>query len=100
MVHRHHTSEESKAPPCRPARTGPIANQSASREKTIRKPRKNSQAVEQHFFYVTRGQTNAGFVQQFGEIYKAIGDDERELGAFGSLKAAADAVSASFGGAA
>ena len=64
------------------------------------KAAQESQAVEQHFFYVTHGQTNAGFVQQFGEIYKAIGDDERELGAFGSLKAAADAVSASFGGAA
>jgi hypothetical protein len=54
------------------------------------------QAVERHFFYITHGQTNLGFVEQVGETYEAIGADERDLGTFSSLKPAADAVSASY----
>jgi hypothetical protein len=49
-----------------------------------------------HFYWVTHGQTNAGFVEQVDEIYRAIGADEQELGIFDSLKAAADAVSATY----
>jgi hypothetical protein len=54
------------------------------------------QATERHFFYITHGQTNLGFVEQVGETYEAIGADERDLGTFSSLKPAADAVSASY----
>jgi hypothetical protein len=63
---------------------------------TATKP--DAQEPEQHFYWVTHGQTNAGFVEQVDETYRAIGADERDLGTFNSLKAAADAVSASFGG--
>jgi hypothetical protein len=55
------------------------------------------QAVERHFFYVTNGQTNIGFVKQIGEIYKALDSDEQQIGSFDALKAAADAVNAAYG---
>jgi hypothetical protein len=58
------------------------------------KSKATPQAVERHFFYITHGQTNLGSVEQVGETYKAIGAGERDLGTFGSLKPAADAVSA------
>src|SRR5271168_2174170 len=58
-----------------------------------------TQDIERHFYWVTRGQTNVGFVEQIGEDYRAIDADERGLGTFGSLKAAADAVSAIYEGA-
>ena len=63
------------------------------------KAAQKSQATERHFFYVRHGQASAGFIEQVDKTYRAIGADERELGTFDSLKAAADAVSASFGGA-
>jgi hypothetical protein len=66
------------------------------RRKKRAKVAQKSQATEEHFFYVTHGQTNAGLVRQVDETYKAIGADEQELGTFGNLKAAADAVSAHY----
>jgi hypothetical protein len=74
------------------------SNKYSKRKSTATRP--NAQATERHFFWVTHGQTSAGFVEQVDETYKALGADERELGTFDSLKAAADAVSASFGRAA
>jgi hypothetical protein len=65
-------------------------------QKENTKSGQKSQETERHFFFVTHGQTNAGFVEQIGESYKAIGADERELDTFSSLKAAADAVSATY----
>jgi hypothetical protein len=69
-----------------------------SKNKSLRKnntkTRQDSQATERHFYWVTHGQTNAGFVDQVDGTYKAIGADERELGTFSTFKAAADAVSA------
>ncbi len=52
-----------------------------------------TQKIEQHFYWDTHGQTNVGFGEQVGEAYKAIDADERGVGTFGDLKAAADAVS-------
>jgi hypothetical protein len=60
------------------------------------KSAQKSQEIERHFFWITHGQTNAGFVEQIGESYKAIAADERSLGTFACLKAAADAVSAAY----
>jgi hypothetical protein len=56
-------------------------------QKENTKAGQKSQGIEHHFFYVTHGQTNVGFVEQVNDTYKAIGADERELGTFGSLKA-------------
>ena len=63
----------------------------SQKQNTNTKPK--TQEIERHFFYVTHGQTNVGFVEQIGKIYKAIAADERTLGTFASLKAAANAVS-------
>jgi hypothetical protein len=60
------------------------------------KSAQKSQEIERHFFWITHGQTNAGFVQRLGDSYKALGADERALGTFASLTAAADAVSAAY----
>jgi hypothetical protein len=84
-----------KAPDGRPQKLSPTLagnKRRANREKKFSGPkstatRPNAQGPER---------SNVGFIEQIGEIYKAIGDDERELGTFNSLKAAADAVSASF----
>jgi hypothetical protein len=51
-----------------------------------------SQAAERHFFYITHGQTNVGFVSQVGSEFTARDADGRKIGLFASLKAAADAV--------
>jgi hypothetical protein len=72
-------------------------SKSRKRKSTARRP--DAQEPERRFFWVTHGQINAGFVQQVDDVYKALGADERELGNFDTLKSAADAVSASFGGA-
>jgi hypothetical protein len=58
--------------------------------------RPDAQEPERHFYWVAHGQTNAGFVEQVDHTYTAIGVDERELGTFDNLKAAADAVSARY----
>jgi hypothetical protein len=58
--------------------------------------RPDAQGPEQHFYWIADGQTNAGFVEQIGESYKAIAGDDRSLGTFTSLTAAADAVSAAY----
>jgi hypothetical protein len=71
-------------------------SKSSKRKSTAR--RSDAQESERRFFWVAHGQINAGFVEQIDEIYKALDVNERELGSFGSLKAAADAVSASFEG--
>ena len=55
--------------------------------------RAKAQEPEQHFYWIADGQINIGFVEQVAETYKAISADERELGTFDSLKAAADAIS-------
>jgi hypothetical protein len=70
----------------------------SKRQSTATRP--NAQEPERHFYWVTHGQTNIGFVEQVDKTYKAISADDRDLGTFDCLKAAADAVSASFGGAA
>jgi hypothetical protein len=57
------------------------------------------QEPERHFFWITYGQINAGFVDQVDDAYKAISADEQNLGTFNNLTAAADAVSANFSGA-
>jgi hypothetical protein len=72
-------------------------SQSSKRKSTARRP--DAQESERHFFWITHGQINAGFVEQIDKIYKALDVAERELGIFDCLKAAADAVSASFEGA-
>jgi hypothetical protein len=83
----------------------PASENGANRERKCSKrkftaARSNAQEPERHFYWIAHGQTNVGFVEQVGETYKALGADEQELGTFDSLKAAADAFSASFGGAA
>jgi hypothetical protein len=71
-------------------------SKSSKRKSTAR--RLDAQELEQNFYWIAAGQTNIGFVEQLDKTYKALGADERELGNFDSLKAAADAVHASFGG--
>jgi hypothetical protein len=66
-------------------------NKCSKRKSTSARP--NAQEPERHFYWIAHGQTNIGFVEQLGDTYKAIGADERELGTFDSLKAAADAIS-------
>ena len=58
-----------------------------------------SQAGERHFFYVTHGQMNIGFVAQTGNEFAASDADGRKIGVFESLKAASDAISERCGGA-
>jgi hypothetical protein len=65
-------------------------------QKDNTKSAQKSQEIERHFFYVTHGQTNAGFIEQVDQTYRAIAPDERIIGTFNSIKAAADAVSAAF----
>jgi hypothetical protein len=66
----------------------------SSRQKSaVRRP--DTQEPERHFYWVADGQTNIGFVEQIDKTYKALSADERELGRFDSLTAAADAVSTS-----
>jgi hypothetical protein len=67
-------------------------NKCSKRKSTAARP--NAQEPERHFYWIADGQTNVGFVEQIGASYKALAADERALGTFGSLKAAADAVSA------
>ena len=55
----------------------------------------NAQELERHFYWIAHGQTNVGFVEQVEED-KTLGADERDLGSFDSLKAAADAVTARY----
>ena len=76
------------------------ANREKSQRKNNTKAETKPQDAERHFFWIASGQVNLGFVEQVDETYKAISADERDLGTFGSLKAAADAVSANFAGAA
>jgi hypothetical protein len=70
-------------------------NKCSDRKSTAVRP--NAQEPERHFYWIAYGQTNVGFVEQVDETYTAIAADERPLGAFDSLTAAADAVSAAFG---
>ena len=58
-----------------------------------------TQAGERHFFYVTHGQMNIGFVAQAGNEFAASDADGRKIGVFESLKAASDAISERCGGA-
>ena len=51
-----------------------------------------SQARERHFFWITHGHTNVGFVSQVGSEFTARDADGRKIGLFASLKAAAGAV--------
>jgi hypothetical protein len=73
-------------------------NQSSPRHNT--KARSASQDSECRFLWLTRGATNLGFIEQAGDVYKALGNDERVLGSFSSLQDAADAVDAAFNGSA
>jgi hypothetical protein len=87
----------SKRSPASPAsETGPSRNfrksKSSKRKSTPRRP--DAQEPERHFYWIADGQINIGFVDQVDDTYKALGSDERELGTFSTLKAAADAVSA------
>jgi hypothetical protein len=61
-------------------------NTGKSQRRNNTKAGRDSQATEQHFFYVTHGQLNAGFVEQIDGRYKAIGADECELGGVGRTK--------------
>lgn len=67
-------------------------NKCSEQKSTAARP--NAQGLERHFYWIAYGQTNVGFVEQVDDTYRAIGADEQELGTFASLKAAADAVSA------
>ena len=69
-------------------------NKCSDHKSTATRP--DAQEPERHFYWIAHGQTNAGFVEQLDETYKAIDADEKELGTFDSLKAAADAVSARY----
>jgi hypothetical protein len=87
----------SKRSPVSPAsETRPSRNRrkstSSKRKFTPRRP--DAQEPERHFYWIADGQTNIGFVDQVDDTYKALGADERELGTFSTLKAAADAVGA------
>ncbi|MGO9048145.1 MAG: hypothetical protein ACLQFW_14865 [Xanthobacteraceae bacterium] len=72
---------------------------SKSSQKQITKTARKSQAGERHFFYVTHGQINIGFVAQAGNEFAASDADGRKIGVFESLKAASDAISERCGGA-
>jgi hypothetical protein len=65
-----------------------------SQRKNNTKAGQDSQATDRHFFWITHGQTNLGFVEQIGETYKALDSDEQPIGLFDTLKGAADAVGA------
>jgi hypothetical protein len=85
-------------PPQKRSPASPASENGANRVKKCSKrkstaARPNAQEPEQHFYWIADGQTNIGFVEQVDETYKAISADERELGTFDSLKAAANAVS-------
>jgi hypothetical protein len=88
----------SKRSPASPAsETVPFRKiRTTSSKRKFAAPEPNAQDVERHLYWVAHGQTNVGFIEQTGETYKAVGADERELGTFDALKAAADAVSASY----
>jgi hypothetical protein len=73
-----------------------VKSKSGRQKSAARRP--EAPESERHFYWITHGQINAGFVEQIDKTYKALSADERELGNFDSLKAAADAVHASFGG--
>lgn len=73
-------------------------NNQASQSKAT-KTRAKTQDVERHSLAVTHGQDAVGFVDQAGKRFTARDVDGRKLGAFRTLKAAADAVSAAYGGA-
>jgi hypothetical protein len=72
---------------------GTYRSKSKSSHPKITRPAAESQERGYHFFWITHGQTNAGFVEQIGDSYKAITADGVDIGVFDSLKAAADAVS-------
>lgn len=69
-------------------------NKCSKRKSTATRP--DAQESERHFYWIAHGQTNAGFIEQVDATYRAISADEQDLGTFGSLKAAADAVSARY----
>jgi hypothetical protein len=64
-----------------------------SKRENNTKAGQDSQATECRLFWVTHGQTNIGFVEQVGDRYTAKDADERDIGLFDSLTAAANAVS-------
>jgi hypothetical protein len=79
----------------------PASENGANRELKYNKrkstsARPDAQGPERHFYWIADGQTNAGFVEQIGESYNALAADERALGTFANLTAAADAVSAAY----
>jgi hypothetical protein len=66
----------------------------SKRKSTSARP--DAQERNRHFYWIADGRTNAGLVKQIGESYKALAADERPLGNFANLAAAADAVSAAY----
>jgi hypothetical protein len=88
-------------PPQKRSPASPASENGAHRELKCSKrkstsARPDAHGPEQHFYWIADGQTDAGFVEQIGESYKAIAADERALGTFANLTAAADAVSAAY----
>jgi hypothetical protein len=58
----------------------------------------SGQQEDRHSFVVTDGRATIGAIEQRGRQFDAIALPSRALGAFASMKAAADAISAAYGG--
>jgi hypothetical protein len=79
--------------------TGSSQKRSSASAATERGSRpKSKSSRKRHFFYITHGQTNVGFVAQAGNKFTARDADGRKIGIFESLKVASDAVSKNCGG--
>jgi hypothetical protein len=62
-----------------------------------KKPRTETRALERHSYTVTHGRETAGRIVQVGGTFTARAANGGKLGAYLSLKAAADAISAAWG---
>jgi hypothetical protein len=83
-----------------PADRGARRNSISNREPINTNHRAKPQAVERHCFAITHGRLTAGWVEQSGNDFVAtIAPGRRSIGSFPSLKAAADAIDAAYGGA-
>ena len=69
--------------------------QSSTGKKRPRKKKINSAArAERHSLAIYNGQVAVGFVEQRGDAFTAKAANGKKIGTFGSLKLAADAISA------
>jgi hypothetical protein len=73
-------------------------NQKSRSQNKNTKTGPKAQDAEHHFLWVTHGQETVGFIEQVGTTYAAQSLDGHALGTFCTLKAASDAVSASYSG--